>query len=91
MGDLLGYARVSTLEQNARLQTDALKSAGCYKVFTDTASGAIDERRELGRLFDQVALATPWSSGALTASAVRSATSSTPSTPSPTARSGSGA
>ena len=54
MGDLLGYARVSTLEQNARLQTDALKSAGCYRIFTDTASGAIDERRELARLFDQV-------------------------------------
>ena len=35
MGDLLGYARVSTLEQNSRLQTDALKSAGCYRVFTN--------------------------------------------------------
>ena len=54
MGDLLGYARVSTLEQNARLQTDALQAAGCYKVFIDTASGALDERRELARLFDQV-------------------------------------
>lgn len=54
MGDLLGYARVSTVDQNLRLQTDALKSAGCYTVFTDTASGALDERRELARLFDQV-------------------------------------
>jgi DNA invertase Pin-like site-specific DNA recombinase len=53
MGDLLGYARVSTLEQNSRLQTDALKSAGCYRVFTDRASGALDERRELAKLFDQ--------------------------------------
>jgi hypothetical protein len=53
MGDLLGYARVSTLEQNSRLQTDALKAAGRYRVFTDRASGALDERRELAKLFDQ--------------------------------------
>lgn len=54
MGDLLGYARVSTLEQNARLQTDALKAAGCYRVFTDWASGSLAERIELAKLFDQV-------------------------------------
>lgn len=54
MGDLLGYARISTLEQNSRLQTDALKAAGCYRVFIDRASGALDERRELAKLFDQV-------------------------------------
>lgn len=53
VGDLLGYARVSTLEQNSRLQTDALKAAGCYRVFTDRASGALDGRRELAKLFDQ--------------------------------------
>ena len=45
-----------------------------HRVFTDMASGALDERRELARLFDQVAPATPWSFGASTASAVRSAT-----------------
>lgn len=54
VGDLFGYARVSTFEQNTRLQTDALKAAGCYRVFTDRASGALDERRELAKLFDQV-------------------------------------
>ena len=53
MGDLLGYARVSTLEQHSTLQTDALKAAGCYRVFTDRASGALDERPELARLVDQ--------------------------------------
>ena len=31
MGDLLGYARVSTIEQKARLQTDALEAAGCIR------------------------------------------------------------
>lgn len=54
MGDLLGYARVSTVEQNARLQTDALKSAGCGRVFSDRASGALDERRQLAKLFEQL-------------------------------------
>ena len=53
MGDLLGYARVSTLEQNSTLQTDALKAAGCYRVFTERASGALDERPEFGKLIDQ--------------------------------------
>lgn len=42
------------MEQNARLQTDALKTAGCVRVFTDRASGALDERRQLAKLFEQV-------------------------------------
>jgi predicted site-specific integrase-resolvase len=40
MGDLLGYARVSTTDQQSQLQVDALTAAGCYRVFTETASGA---------------------------------------------------
>lgn len=41
---LIGYARISTIDQNLDLQRDALKKAGCRKVFTDVASGANVER-----------------------------------------------
>jgi len=41
---LVGYARVSTVEQDAALQTDALIHAGCEQVFDDTISGAASDR-----------------------------------------------
>ncbi|HEY2155810.1 MAG TPA: recombinase family protein [Isosphaeraceae bacterium] len=44
---LVGYARVSTEDQNLDLQKDALQEAGCEKLFTDVASGAQDERSGL--------------------------------------------
>lgn len=54
MGELLGYARVSTTDQDASLQVDALNEAGCFKVFVDTTSGALDERPQLQRLREQL-------------------------------------
>ena len=39
-GLALGYARVSTDDQNLTLQLDALKKGGCTRVFTDTVGGA---------------------------------------------------
>jgi len=51
---LIGYARVSSDDQNASLQVDALKKAGCLKVFTDHASGSKASRPELDRMLDQL-------------------------------------
>jgi len=49
-----GYARVSTDDQKADLQTVALKKAGCEYVFTDTASGASSKRPELTRCLESL-------------------------------------
>jgi DNA invertase Pin-like site-specific DNA recombinase len=46
---LIGYARVSTLDQNLDLQKDALAKAGCKKVLVDVASGKNVERVGLER------------------------------------------
>ena len=46
----IGYARISTLEQNLDLQIDALKKAGCEKIITDEISGSVAERPGLVNL-----------------------------------------
>ena len=54
MERLLGYARVSTADQQPQLQVDALQDAGCYRVFTETASGALTDRPILAQVLDQL-------------------------------------
>src|SRR6516225_8022649 len=44
---LIGYARVSTVDQNLALQRDALTEAGCTKIFTEQMSGAVTDRPAL--------------------------------------------
>jgi DNA invertase Pin-like site-specific DNA recombinase len=51
---MLGYARVSTNEQDTAAQVSALKAAGCEKIFREKASGGRWDRPELHRLLDQL-------------------------------------
>jgi DNA invertase Pin-like site-specific DNA recombinase len=51
---LVGYARVSTRDQTPALQTEALTSAGCERVFTEQASGAKRDRPELRAALDYI-------------------------------------
>ena len=43
---LVGYARISTGDQTLALQEDALKAAGCDRVFTDTISTPLPDALE---------------------------------------------
>lgn len=48
----IGYARVSTADQNLDAQTDRLTAAGCERIFTDKASGKLDRRPQLDAALD---------------------------------------
>jgi DNA invertase Pin-like site-specific DNA recombinase len=49
---LIGYARISTHDQNLDLQKDALTKAGCEKIFVDEISGATAARQGLERALE---------------------------------------
>src|SRR6266446_2502561 len=50
----IGYARVSTVEQNLDLQLQALKKAGCRRIFQEKISGSNRDRPEFQRMLDQI-------------------------------------
>lgn len=51
---IFGYARVSTKDQNLDLQIDALRNAGCEKIYTEKISGSTKDRQELNKLLDTI-------------------------------------
>lgn len=54
VGYAVGYACVSNTEQDAVLLHDALTEAGCSRIFTNTASGAIGDRPQLAAALDHL-------------------------------------
>jgi len=50
----LGYARVSTQDQNLERQTDQLQQLGCKRIFQEKITGSKKERPELDKLLDQL-------------------------------------
>lgn len=51
---IIGYARVSTDDQNLDAQTDALQAAGVERIFSEKISGSMRKRPELDKLLDQL-------------------------------------
>jgi DNA invertase Pin-like site-specific DNA recombinase len=51
LGHKIGYARVSTADQDPQLQLDALTGEGCLKIYTDTATGTKADRPQWNACF----------------------------------------
>jgi len=49
---IVGYARVSTTDQDTAMQTDALRRAGCERIYEESKSGKSKDRPELNRCLD---------------------------------------
>jgi DNA invertase Pin-like site-specific DNA recombinase len=69
---LIGYARVSTHEQNLELQTDALEKAGCERIFTDKLSSVRETRQGLEDALSHLRSGDPLWYGSSTGWAARS-------------------
>jgi DNA invertase Pin-like site-specific DNA recombinase len=50
----IGYARVSTADQNPQLQITALQNEGCERIITEKASGGNQDRPELNKVIDEL-------------------------------------
>ena len=57
---LIGYARVSTQDQNLELQREALLRAGCEKIFEDKVSGAQSDRPSLTKAIEILRAGDTW-------------------------------
>jgi predicted site-specific integrase-resolvase len=66
------YARVRTKDQTVDLQVDAVRKAGCTKVYTEVMNGSRAERPILSNLFEHLAPETCLSFGSSIASGVHS-------------------
>lgn len=51
---LIGYARISTVDQNLALQKEALKKAGCERIYEDEMSGTKDNRPGLNKALEML-------------------------------------
>ena len=52
--NLIGYARVSTRDQDTTYQVNALQNAGCHKIYEETASGVTQGRPQLQKALDYI-------------------------------------